>query len=138
MRISDWSSDVCSSDLRAVGAQMQPRPEDLARIIIERRAEVEQQMRVLARGEAVTVDADARARGEFGADAAVGQRHRLIAGARLLGLMVEPLAIARTGLGGIARIALDAIHGTAPPHAEDAAAVRMGRAPELRVGTGKP
>src|SRR3546814_2989406 len=83
---------------------MQPRPEDLARIIIERRAEVEQQMRVLARGEAVTVDADARARGEFGADAAVGQRHRIIAGARLLGLMVEPLAIARTGLGGIARI----------------------------------
>src|SRR3546814_8339529 len=113
MRISDWSSDVCSSDLcaeiesrferlaelfgeriaaaagclealvrnlfvaiekgvalerrreahrkielaprrpaarfaetgeRAVGAQVQPRPEDLARIIIERRAEVEEEI----------------------------------------------------------------------------------------------
>src|SRR3546814_9320064 len=76
-------------------------------------------MRVLARGEAVTVDADARARGEFGADAAVGQRHRIIAGARLLGLMVEPLAIARTGLGGIARIELDAIDGTDLRHEDE-------------------
>src|SRR3546814_18568365 len=75
---------------RAVGAQVQPRPEDLARIIIERRAEVEEEMRVLARREAVAVDADARARGEFGADAAVSQRHGIIAGARLFGLMVEP------------------------------------------------
>src|SRR3546814_20509111 len=30
MRISDWSSDVCSSDLEAVGAHdLQHRPEDL-------------------------------------------------------------------------------------------------------------
>src|SRR3546814_12333539 len=50
---------------RAVGAEVQPRPENLARIIIERQAQVEEQMCLLARGEAVAVDADARARGEF-------------------------------------------------------------------------
>src|SRR3546814_18075043 len=73
MRISDWSSDVCSSDLR------------------------------------------------------------IIAGARLLGLMVEPLAIARTGLGGIARIELDAIDGTDLRHDENVAEVRMAGAREMRV-----
>src|SRR3546814_9312960 len=73
MRISDWSSDVCSSDLR------------------------------------------------------------IIAGARLLGLMVEPLAIARTGFGGIARIELDAIDGTDLRHDQDVAEVRMAGAREMRV-----
>src|SRR3546814_6714064 len=90
-------------------------------------------MRILARREAVAVDADARARGEFGADAAVSQRHGIIAGARLLGLMVEPLAIARTGFGGIARIELDAIDGTDLRHDENVAEVRMAGAREVRV-----
>src|SRR3546814_18322570 len=109
MRISDWSSDVCSSDLRAVGAQMQHRPEDLARILIERRAEVEQQMRVLARGEAVTVDADAPAVGAFGADAAVDHRHRKITRAPLTGRMLDPLPIAPPGVWGSAWCALECL-----------------------------
>jgi hypothetical protein len=110
---------------RAVGAKVQPRPENLARIIIERRAQVEQQVRVLARGEAVAVDADARACGEFGADAAIGERDGIIAGARLFGRMVEPLAITRAGLFRIARIELEV---TDLRHDKDVAEVRMARA----------
>src|SRR3546814_10103488 len=97
MRISDWSSDVCSSDLervigerrrefhreielaigrpaarlagagdRAVGPEPNRRPQDLARIIVERGAQIEHQMRRLPRREGIAMHADARARGHFG------------------------------------------------------------------------
>ena len=58
-------------------------------------AQVEHQMRRLARREGVAMHADARARGHLGADARIGERHGIIAGLRDLGRMAEARAIAR-------------------------------------------
>ncbi len=115
---------------RAVGAKVEARPEDLAGIVIERRAEIEEQMCLLARGEAVAMDADARPRGEFGADAGISKGHGIIAGARPFGVVAEALAIARAGLFGIAGIQL---HLSNLRHDEDVAEVRMARARKMRV-----
>src|SRR3546814_1110046 len=90
-------------------------------------------MCLLARGEAVAVDADARARGEFGTDAGISKCDGIIAGARLFGRMVETLAIARAGLLGIAGIELDAIDGAGLRHDGDVAEVRMAGARKMRV-----
>src|SRR3546814_8172050 len=87
-------------------------------------------MRRLPRRKAVAMDTDACSGGQFGADAAVGQRHRIIAGTCLLGRMVEALAIARAGLGGIAGVEPDL---SRLRHDEDVAEVRMAGAREMRV-----
>ena len=117
----------------AVGQHPDRRPEDLARIIVERAAQIDDQMRRLARGKGVAMHADARARGELRADAGIGERDRIIAGLRDFGRMGEARAIARAGRLRIAgferhrRIVADRRHD------EEIAEIAMAGAREMGV-----
>jgi hypothetical protein len=63
-------------------------------------------MRRLAWRKRVTVYADSRTGSEFGADAVIGERHRVIARFGFFSRMIEAGKIAAAGLFGIARIEL--------------------------------
>ena len=113
---------------RAVGPDPHRRPEDLAGIIIDDAAQVDQQVRRLAGREGVAVDADARSRGHFGPHAGVGQRHRIIARRRrFIGLVRAEARRRRVARLQRHRIAADR-------HDQEIAQVAMARTRKMRVG----
>ena len=115
----------------AVGTQPDRRPQDLAGIIVERAAQVEQQMhRLRPGGGTIAGDTDPRPCGEFGADAAILQGDRIIARPRNLRRMVVARSIARPGLAGVARLERNrvACHG----HHQHIAEIRMPGARKVR------
>ncbi len=116
---------------RAIGPQAHGRPQDLARVVVDAGAQVDDQMRRLAGREGIAMDADARAGGQLGAHAAVGQSDRIITGLGGFGLVVIGRAIAGMRHLGIARLGRYGVAGDR--HDQDIAQVGMAGAGEMGV-----
>ncbi len=89
---------------RAIRAQTDARPQHLARIVIDRRPQIHQQMRRNSRGKRIAMNANPRRRRHLSPHLIVVQRHRVVARLSLLRLMPEPRAIARASLIDLARL----------------------------------
>jgi hypothetical protein len=114
----------------AVAAQAQPRPQHLARVVVEAGAQVNEHVRAARGGEAVAVHADARADGELGAHRVVIERDRVVTRLRHLALVAEARGIAAAGV--LHRTALE-FHVAGDRHEQHIAQVRVPGAREMRM-----
>ena len=114
----------------AVRSQSQPRPQYLARIVVQAGAQIDQHVRGLAARKAVAVHADPRGGGELGAHAVVIEGDGVIAGLRGLVVVAETRGVAAAGLVGIATLPF---HLAADRHQQHVAEIRMAGAGEVGV-----
>src|SRR3546814_19979231 len=56
MRISDWSSDVCSSDLKALIEQLASKRDDLASRLAEQKLELDKATQIAAQHQKLSTD----------------------------------------------------------------------------------
>src|SRR3546814_18028535 len=92
MRISDWSSDVCSSDLHALGLPRERRPD------LPRHGQIEGGMarfeaRIIGKKGAETIEVDAPDR--EGAERSLRRRGRILTIRRRLGFDLKPGTLGR-------------------------------------------
>src|SRR3546814_384054 len=119
MRISDWSSDVCSSDLRAVGRAVgrSERDTDILRVQELERALIDR----AERGDVEAAATAAQAEVCFGADLDVGQPF-LVGGLVWPEIGADPAGVGATGAtGGERRFEPRRVDvgATIPPAADD-------------------
>src|SRR5215470_1176339 len=107
MAVGSPAARLTHASDRAIGADTQSRPEDLAGIVVDRRAQIHQNVSGPIRWERVPMDTDARGGGEFGADTIVVEDYSVIAGLGNLCAVTKTGAVAGTRLVSIAGVELD-------------------------------
>ena len=125
------SARLAAAGDRAIVPLAQRGPQHLARIVVERGAQIEHQMRGLVLREGIAMHADARSRRHLGAYAIILQGHGIIAGGRALAGMVEAGAVAGCRIAGAAGPERHDI--AADRHHRKVGEVRMTGARKMRV-----
>ena len=116
---------------RAIRPHAQPRPRNLAGVVVHAGAQVQHDVARLACGKGVAVHAYARAGGELGAYLVVVQGDGVVAGLGRLGGVAEARGVSAAGLVGIAPFQLQFAGGG---HQQQIAEIGMAGAGEVGVG----